>query len=307
MVHAALNTSLSFAGSGTNAIQFAHGPALLSSFLQVPNKEVQLDQPEASPSPGVHETARILQAGGYSAPLRMQSLRPTSQASEIVRGDPNVASASVQLGGLSQGAMARKLLGTEAALAGIPGRSGSRRALQASPEVAVQSAGGVLGMLQALLPSEAHTGSAEAKHTLPNPPPVPVPSENMLYKDYIPGLVGQGDSPGFMSLADRLYKMLRLRAHDAAAPGGDGEAELPRAPATAFAGENIAQAQQELVHLQHVQHQQQGPLSDASGQVGVCPTLSTEADLWSTFTWDVRQQTSMMSCSTSFLAVFIVV
>ena len=206
----------------------------------------------------------------------MQSLRPPSQASDVVRGDPNVASASVQLGGLSQGAMARKLLGTGAALASSPSRSGSRRALRASSEV---GAGGVLGMLQALLPSEARASSAEAEQALPNPPPVPVPSENMLYKDYIPGLVGQGDSPGFMSLADRLYKMLRLRAHDAAAPGGDGEAELPRAPATAFAGENIAQAQRELVHMQHVQHQQQGPLSDASGQVGICPTPSTEVDL----------------------------
>ena len=245
----------------------------------MPNKDDSLDQPEASPSPAVRETARILQAGGYSAPLRMQSLRPTSQASDVVRGDPNVASASVQLGGLSQGAIARKLLGTGASLAGDSGRWGSRRALRASPEAAAQSAGGVLGMLQALLPSEAHAGSAEAEQALPNPPPVPVPSENMLYKDYIPGLVGQGGSPGFMSLADRLYKMLRLRAHDAAAPGGDVEAELPRAPATAFAGENIAQAQRELVHMKHVQHQQQGPLSDASGQVGICPTPSTEVDL----------------------------
>ena len=69
--------------------------------------------------------------------------------------------------------------------------------------------------------------------------------------------------------------MLRLRAHDVAAPGADGERELPRAPAMAFAGEAIAQAQQELVHMQHVQHQQQGPLGDASGQVGGCSLPST--------------------------------
>ena len=198
-----LKAFLSPAGSEAHAIQATQGPALPSSFLQVPNKDGPFDKPEAPHSPEVHETARILQAGGYSAPLRMQSLRPTSQASDVVRGDPNVASASVQPGWLSQGAIARKLLGTRASLAGIPGHSGSRRALRASPEAAAQSAGGVLGMLQAMLPSEAHTGPAEAEHALPKPLPVPVPSENMLYKDYIPGLVGQGDSPGFMSLAER--------------------------------------------------------------------------------------------------------
>ena len=190
-------------------MQAAQGPAMPKSFLQVSNMDDPFNQPQASPSPDVRESARMLQAGDSSAPPRMQSARPSSHAPDIVRGDPNVASASVQPGWLSRGAMARRLLETGASLAGDLGGLGGRRALQASPEVPEDGAGGVLGMLQAMLPSEAHPGSEEAEQALLQPSLVRVPSENMLYKDYIPGLVGDGGSPGFMSLAERLYKIHR--------------------------------------------------------------------------------------------------
>jgi len=73
-----------------------------------------------------------------------------------------------------------------------------------------QDAGSVLGMLRSILPGEQHTGSApSAKLSYMKPLPI-TPSENLLYKDYIPGLAGRGDDPGFMSITERLSKMMGL-------------------------------------------------------------------------------------------------
>ena len=165
---------------------------------------------------------------------------------------------------LSSAQARRPLLGfAPGSPAGLP--SARRRGL---PELAANSAQSVLGMLRSILPGEFHSGSAPAaKHTYMKPLPI-TPSENMLYKDYTPGLYGREDSPGFMSVAERLSRMMGLRGRNDAAPAAAAAAaassEQPRAPAMAFAGEHIQvlQAQQ-----QQQQESGRGPLINTAEKV----------------------------------------
>lgn len=258
----------------------AQGPALASSFLQIPPELSMLSQPDASPSPdpdrliqqnwaALNETLSLLRAGGYPIPADLQTFPPPGAT-------PSTKSAATSMipSWLLGSGRKRKLLAARAS------SLGSRRALRWISEMGsgAQGAAGVLGMLRSVLPAEQHSGSTPSAKQPYLKPLIVSPSENMLYKDYIPGLAGRGDSPGFMSITKRLSHMMGLQGHrnaqeDPTAAAGAASAAAasgePRAPAMAFAGEGILHAQQEVAHIQHLQYmqQQQGPLIDAAGEV----------------------------------------
>ena len=271
------------AGTAVIRPDAARGPALGNSFLQVPSldarpKNLAPAKPSPSPSPDVriqqnwaalNDTVNLLRDGGYPIPAALQSLPPPS----VPAGPAAGSSAPGWLPSWLGGGQARRLLGSAQArrllLESAPGSqagppSARRRGL---PEFAADSAQSVLGMLRSILPSESHSGSAPAaKHSYTRPIPI-TPSENMLYKDYIPGLYGREDSPGFMSVAERLSRMMGLRGRTDAAPAAAAAAatssEQTRPPAMAFAGEHI----QVLQAQQQQQETGQGPLIDTAEKV----------------------------------------
>ena len=273
------------AGTAVIRPDAARGPALGNSFLQVPFPDAQPKNPtpaKPSPSPNpdmliqqnwaaLNDTVNLLRDGGYPIPAALQSQPPPS----VPAGPAAGSNAPGYLPSWLGGGQARRLLGSAEArrslLGSVPGNPagppGARR--RGLPELAANSAQSVLGMLRSILPGEFHSGSAPAaKHTYMKPLPI-TPSENMIYKDYIPGLYGREDSPGFMSVGERLSRMMGLRGRNEAprayAAAAGPSSEQPRAPAMAFAGEHIQvlQAQQQ----QQQQESGQGPLINAAEKV----------------------------------------
>ena len=272
------------AGTAVIRLDAARGPALGNSFLQVPfldarPKNLAPAKPSPSPSADVliqqnwaalNDTVNLLRDGGYPIPAALQSLPPPSVPAGPAAGSSPPGWLPSWLGGgqarrLLGSAQARRLL-LDSAMGSPAGPPGARR--RGLPEFAADSTQSVLGMLRSILPSEFHSGSAPAaKHSYTKPIPI-TPSENMLYKDYIPGLYGREDSPGFMSVAERLSRMMGLHGRTDAAPAAAAAAaassEQTSPPAMAFAGEHIQvlQAQQ-----QQQQESGQGPLIDTAEKV----------------------------------------